>query len=106
MLTAEIDESWPHIDKLKRLANSSLTIDERFDKIIIPVFLMHDSPIITNYEKKSFIKLFNDHVRECRNILIEKIKPDLIDLINLRIFYFPVSDVSIVNEALVKELNS
>lgn len=106
MLTSEIDESWPHTDKLRRLANSSLTIDERFDKIIIPVFLMHDSSIITNYDKNSFIELFNERVRECRNILVSGIRPDLINLINLRIFYFPVSDISIVNEALVKELNS
>lgn len=106
MLTAEIDESWPHTDKLRRLANSNLTIDERFDKIIIPVFLMHDSSIITNYEKNSFIELFNDRIRECRDILVGGIRPDLIQLIDLRIFYFPVSDISIVNEALVKELNS
>jgi len=106
MLTAEIDESWPHTDKLRRLANSSLTIDERFDKIIIPVLLMHDSSIITDYDKNSFIELFNERIQECRNILVDGIKPDLIDLINLRIFYFPVSDISIVNEALVKELNS
>jgi Cap4 SAVED domain/Trypsin-like peptidase domain len=103
MLTAEIDESWPHTDKLKRLANSGLTIDERFDKIIIPVFLMHDSSIITNYDQNSFIQLFNDRIQECRNILVKAIRSDLLDLIN---FYFPVSDVSIVNEALVKELNS
>lgn len=106
MLTAEIDESWPHTDKLKRLVNSSLTIEERFDKIIIPVFLMHDSSIITNYEKKSFITLFNERIQECRNILSDGIRPDLIELIDLRIFYFPVSNISIVNEALVKELNS
>ncbi len=106
MLTAEIDESWPHTDKLRRLVNPSLAIDERFDKIIIPVFLMHDSSIITNYDKKTFIELFNERVRECRHILIDGIRQDLIELIDLRIFYFPVSDISIVNEALVKELNS
>lgn len=106
MLTAEIDESWPHTDKLRRLANSSLAIDERFDKIIIPVFLMHDSSIITNYDKTLFIELFNESIRECRSILTGGIRPDLIDLINLRIFYFPVSDISVVNEAFVQELNS
>lgn len=105
-LTAEFDESWPHIEKLKRLTNSHLDIDERFDKIIIPVFLMHDSAIINDYDKNLFITLFNDKIKHCRSILTSGIGTNLIDLINLRIFYFPVSDVAIVNSALLKELNS
>lgn len=105
-LTAEIDGSWPHIEKLKRLTNPHLEVDERFDKIIIPVFLMHDSEIIKNYDKNLFISLFNEKIKHCRSIITSGIGTNLIDLINLRIFYFPVSDVSTVNSSLMKELNS
>lgn len=67
---------------------------------------MHDSAIINDYDKNLFITLFNDKIKHCRSILTSGIGTNLIDLINLRIFYFPVSDVAIVNSALLKELNS
>ncbi|MFG0631202.1 Hachiman antiphage defense system protein HamA [Pseudomonas sp. xss_2] len=105
-LTAEIDGSWPHVDKLKRLADSNLSLDDRFDKIIIPVFIMHDSAIIKEYDKNSFIELFKEKIQYCRSIFSGSIKPNLIDLIDLRVFYFPVSDISFVHSALLQELNS
>lgn len=105
-LTAEVDDSWPHVDKLKRLADSNLSLDDRFDKIIIPVFLMHDSAIINEYDKTLFIELFNSKIQYCRSIFAGGIKPNLIDLIDVRIFYFPVSDISIVHSVLLQELNS
>ncbi|EKC2281272.1 DUF1837 domain-containing protein [Salmonella enterica] len=105
-LTAEIDNSWPHQEKLKRLANSSLALDKRFDKIIIPVFIMHNSELITKYDEANFIRLFNDNVANCKGILQKNIDQSLINLIDLRVFYFPVSDINEVNNALMKELNS
>ncbi|OJW62413.1 MAG: hypothetical protein BGO64_17855 [Aeromonas sp. 62-46] len=105
-LTSEIDESWPHKDKLQRLADSKLNLDERFDKIIIPIFLMHNSELITQYDKEKFIELFYEKVAECRGLLKEGIDHKAIDLIDLRVFYFPVSDIKKVNAALLEELNS
>lgn len=105
-LTSEIDESWPHKDKLQRLADSKLNLDERFDKIIIPIFLMHNSDLITHYDKGKFTELFYEKVAECRGLLKEGIDHKAIDLIDLRVFYFPVSDIKKVNAALLEELNS
>ncbi|MDE1480274.1 SAVED domain-containing protein [Xenorhabdus bovienii] len=105
-LTSEIDESWPHKEKLQRLANSSLELDERFDKIIIPIFIMHDSELITNYDKSNFLNLFNEKVANCRGLLQAGFDEGVIDLLDLRVFYFPVSDVNEVNGALLEELNS
>ncbi|EJX1247439.1 TPA: Hachiman antiphage defense system protein HamA [Vibrio parahaemolyticus] len=105
-LTSEIDDSWPHKEKLKRLANSSLDLDERFDKIIIPIFIMHDSKLITNYDKSNFLDLFTEKVANCRGLLQAGVNESVINLIDLRVFYFPVSDVNEVNGALLEELNS
>ena len=105
-LTSEIDESWPHQEKLKRLADSNLNLDERFDKIIIPILIMHDSEIISDYDKNSFLTLFNKKVIDCRELLNTKFDERVINLIDLRVFYFPVSDIHEVNNALSKELNS
>ena len=106
MLTSEIDNSWPHQDKLKRLSDSSLDLEERFDKIIVPVFIMHDSDLITNYDKDRFIGLFNEQIQTCRELLKGVFKEDQIRLIDLRVFYFPVSDINTLNTALLKELYS
>lgn len=106
MLTSEIDASWPHREKLKRLADSNLELEERFDKIIIPVFIMHDSELIKNYNKDNFLLLFNEKVASCRELLKKDIEESIINLIDLRVFYFPVSDINEVNGALQRELNS
>ncbi|WP_394146881.1 Hachiman antiphage defense system protein HamA [Shewanella atlantica] len=105
-LTSEIDDSWPHKDKLQRLADSSREINERFDKIIIPIFIMHDSDLITNYDSTNFMALFYERISECRELLKSGVNDSQIELIDLRVFYFPVSDINEVNAALLKELNS
>lgn len=106
MLTSEVDGAWPHKEKLERLADSNLDLDERFDKIIIPIFIMHDSEMITNYDKNNFEDLFLQKIQECRELLKSGVDEDLVNLIDLRVFYFPVSDVNEINFALLEELNS
>lgn len=103
-LTNQIDDSWPHKEKLERLSNANLSIDERFDKIIIPIFLMHDSDLINNFDKNNFIKLFEQHIFQCRNLLQSNITDGLVNLVDLRVFCFPVSDIQKINDELFKEL--
>lgn len=106
-LTSEIDSSWPHKEKLKRLADSSLPIDERFDKIIIPIFIMHDSEIITKYDKTNFLNAFKAKIHECRGLIKAGFtSQEFAGLIDLKVFYFPVSNISELNSALIEELNS
>ncbi|SJN43670.1 Hachiman antiphage defense system protein HamA [Psychrobacter sp. JB385] len=104
MLNAKIDESWPHKDKLRRLSDSSLKLEERFDKIIIPVFIMHNSELVADYDKEKFLNLFNEHVQTCRGLLKNGLNKDPIEFIDLRVFYFPVSDIKVLNDALLEEL--
>ncbi len=105
-LTSEIDSSWPHKNKLERLADSELDLEDRFDKIIIPVFIMHDSELITNYDKNKFISFFDEKIQACRGLIQSGVNESLVQLINLRVFYFPVSNINQLNDALIAELNS
>lgn len=105
-LTSEIDGSWPHKEKLERLANSNLAIDERFDKIVIPIFIMHDSELINNYDETIFLDLFKLKIQECRGLIKEKVNKEIVDLMDIRVFYFPVSDIVHLNNSLLEELNS
>lgn len=106
MLNSEIDKSWPHKDKLERLSDSTLDLDKRFDKIIIPVFIMHNSELISSYDEENFMESFNEHAQTCRELLKTDLKDGSVDFINLRVFYFPVSDIEELNSALLKELYS
>ncbi|MCX9469353.1 DUF1837 domain-containing protein, partial [Vibrio cholerae] len=106
-LTSEIDSSWPHKNKLERLADSSLSLDKRFDKIVIPIFIMHDSDLITDYDKENFLSAFEEKIHECRGLIQSgSINQGFISLIDLKVFYFPVSSIEQLNEALIKELYS
>lgn len=106
-LTSEIDSSWPHKDKLERLADSSLPLDQRFDKIVIPIFIMHDSELITDYDKHNFLSAFKSKIHECRGLILGGgINQGFISLIDLKVFYFPVSNIEQLNDALIKELYS
>ncbi len=106
-LTSEIDPSWPHKEKLEKLADSSLPIDERFDRVVIPVFIMHDSDLITDYDKTNFLGIFQMKIDECRALLNSAdIQKGLVDLIDFKVFYFPVSSIDELHSSLIKELNS
>ncbi|MCH4244532.1 Hachiman antiphage defense system protein HamA [Acinetobacter gerneri] len=105
-LTNQIDHTWPHQDKLKRLSDGTLPLDQRCDKIIIPVFIMHDSELINKFDTQNFFNLFSQHIKYCRDILNNDTKESNIELIDLRVFCFPVSDIQKLNEAFVSEINS
>lgn len=104
-LTNQIDDSWPHKEKLARLADARLSLEEKFDKIIIPVFLMHNSDLINNYDKDNFLKLFKEHINNFRGLIESKFDSDVVDLIDLRVFCFPVSDIEQLNKAFVEEIS-
>ncbi|NNG81331.1 Hachiman antiphage defense system protein HamA [Acinetobacter sp. ANC 5378] len=104
-LTNQIDSSWPYQEKLKRLSDATIPLDKRFDKIIIPVFIMHDSDLINNYNEVAFLDLFKLHINDCRGVIKNNITEDDVNLIDLRVFCFPVSDIEAINEAFMEEIN-
>ena len=65
---------------------------------------MHNSELISSYDKENFMKLFNEHAQSCRELLKTDLKDGSVEFVNLRVFYFPVSDIEELNSALLEEL--
>lgn len=105
LITEEQDPSWPFSEKLNKIADTNLSITDRFDKIVIPIFIANESELITSYNKETFKECFNEEINKCREIFIEKFNHDFINLIDIKIFAFPVKNI---NELLQKfqELNN
>lgn len=94
LITEEQDPSWPFCDKLNRVGDSSLSMTDRFDKIVIPVFIANESEIVTSYNEETFKNRFAEEINKCREIFIEKFNHDFIKLIDIKIFSFPIKNIN------------
>lgn len=47
-ITAKIESSWPHAERLKLLLDRRTSLDEVFDSITIPVLLTHESAVVAS----------------------------------------------------------
>lgn len=45
-ITAKIDRKWPHSDRLALLLHPDTSLDDVFDRLVVPVLLTYDSPIV------------------------------------------------------------
>jgi hypothetical protein len=106
VLTSEIEQAWPYQDKLKKLSDSSLCLQDRFDKIIVPIFIMHDSALINEFEEDNFIQLFQSEIDKCRSLICNKYSNGIVELLDLRVFYFPVKDIETLHAKFIGELTS
>lgn len=104
IITSEIDEEWPFKDKLRKLSDNRVSIEERFDKIIIPIFIVNSSEIIKNYNKDEFITKFKAKIDECRNLLTLNYSNSIVNLIDVRVFLFPVDDITSLYNDFKKEV--
>lgn len=67
---------------------------DRFDKIVIPVFIANESEIVTSYNEETFKNRFAEEINKCREIFIEKFNHDFIKLIDIKIFSFPIKSIN------------
>lgn len=104
IITSEIDEEWPFKDKLKKLSDNKVSIEERFDKIIIPIFIVNSSDIIKNYNKDEFITKFKAKIDGCRDLLSSNYRNSIVSLIDVRVFLFPVDDITSLYNDFKKEV--
>ncbi|EMC9754146.1 DUF1837 domain-containing protein [Enterobacter cloacae] len=104
LITSEIDEEWPFKDKLKKLSDNTVSIEERFDKIIIPIFIVNSSDIIRKYNKTDFTSKFRAKIDGCRDLLSKGYNNKIVQLIDVRVFLFPVDDITSLYDDFKKEL--
>jgi len=89
LITQEMDPTWPFKEKLSRITDSTTPLFKRFDSLVIPVFLTHDSESIINYSEASFEKDLQSELDECRALLKQNFSHEVVELIDLKIFIFP-----------------
>ncbi|HBT3294973.1 TPA: DUF1837 domain-containing protein, partial [Klebsiella aerogenes] len=105
VITSEIDEDWPFKDKLRKLANNQIPIESRVDKIILPIFIVNSSEIIKNYNKTDFLIKFREEIESCRTLLSSGYTNKIIQLIDVRVFLFPVDDIVSLYDDFKKEVS-
>jgi hypothetical protein len=89
-----MDVTWPFKDKLNKIADSTLPIFQRFDRLVIPVFITHDSKTIQNYTEEKFKDSLRIELDECRLLLKQKFSNEIIQLVDLKVFVFPAKNTS------------
>lgn len=89
LITQEIDNAWPFKEKLLRISDSSIPLFKRFNKLVIPVFITHDSQSITHYKEDEFEESLQAELDQCRLLLEQSFSNEIIELTDLRVFIFP-----------------
>lgn len=105
LITSEMDVSWPFKDRLQRISDNSIPLEDRFDRIVVPVFIIHNSDLINSYIKEDFLRLFQKEIDSCREIIGSEFNSNIIGLIDLKVFMFPVNDGELLHEKLLEELS-
>lgn len=104
LITQEMDSSWPFSDKLKRISDTSIPMSDRFDKIIIPILIAHDSDIINSYDESEFLTKLQNEIEMSRSLITKDFSNSIVDLIDLRVFIFPVNDIEQVHTKFIQGL--
>lgn len=94
LITEQMDVTWPFKDKLNKIADSTLPIFQRFDRLVIPVFITHDSKTIQNYTEEKFKDSLRIELDECRLLLKQNFSNEIIQLFDLKVFVFPANNTS------------
>ena len=86
LITEKMDASWPFKNRLEKIADNSIPIKDRFDRIIVPIFITHDSDTINKYDENKYVDDFQKEIDECRLILNKNFSSETIQIIDLRVF--------------------
>lgn len=81
-ITNKIDETWSHSERLRKLLDENVSLDDIFDSVAIPVLLTYDSKTINSHKKitEEFEVEFEKEIRESYGRFVEKELPDCINV--------------------------
>ncbi|MCG3658055.1 Hachiman antiphage defense system protein HamA [Aliarcobacter butzleri] len=106
LITEEHNPSWPFSEKLTRVSDSSLDMTDRFDKIIIPIFIANESELINSYSPTEFKEKFQNEIDNCRSLFLDNFEHAFLNIIDIRIFSFPIKDIDELHNKFIEELNN
>jgi len=102
-ITNKIDETWPHSERLRKLLDENVSLDDIFDSVSIPVLLTYDSKTINSHKKitEKFEIEFEKEVRENFEKFVGK---ELPDCINVSLILLPLRSKEDLQKKLHGEL--
>ncbi|WP_052679153.1 DUF1837 domain-containing protein [Microbacterium oxydans] len=104
IVSQKISASHPHAEDLRKLMHPNTSLDEVFDRLVIPVFITYDSKV-TNAHSKDCPEFF-DEIRDELDALHDKVTSAFGDdlPVSVRVFFLPLADKAGLLQALEKEL--
>ncbi|MEZ8339469.1 Hachiman antiphage defense system protein HamA [Vibrio cyclitrophicus] len=105
LLANKIDPSWPFQDKLSKITNNKISNENKFDKIIIPIFLAVPCSSVNEYDEDLFIKTMIENLEILKNEFSSCYCNEIIDLLDVRLFYFPINEIENFTKAIQEELS-
>ncbi|TVU73112.1 DUF1837 domain-containing protein [Vibrio tasmaniensis] len=88
LINNSVDTKFPLKDRLSVLGDNTLDIESRVDKIVVPIFISHDSGVISSYDKSQFDNSFKEEVIKCKEHFKESYS-NFHSIIEIKIFHFP-----------------
>ncbi|MGR5241872.1 Hachiman antiphage defense system protein HamA [Photobacterium damselae subsp. damselae] len=105
LINEKTDTTWPFQERIEKLGNNTLSIEERVDRIVIPVFISHNCDVISNYDEATFLERFKIEVLACKDEFQQQYPNGRFDKVNIKIFHFPVNDIDELFQVFVTELD-
>jgi HamA len=104
LVASKIEDDHPHAQELRRLMHPNTSLDEVFNRIVIPILITYDSASTLAY-KRVCIQYATDLEAEIRRIWLRlKNKLGTTLPVDVRLFLVPLGDKAALLEALKKEL--
>ena len=104
LVASKIEDNHPHAEELRQLMHPHTSLDEVFDRIVIPILITYDSTSTLAHQKVC-PRYANDLEAEVRRIWLRlKNKLGSILPVDIRLFLVPLADKAALLEALTKEL--
>lgn len=91
LIKGKIDNDWPHAEELKKLLRPNASLDDTFDRIVLPVLLTYESDTVNGYDRCSeeYKRAFEEEIMQSYGKFASKELPQNV-VINL--FLMPLKD--------------
>ena len=105
LVASKIDDDHPHAPELRRLMHPNTSLDEVFDRVVIPVLITYDSSSTLRHTKvcSQYIADLEAEVRRIWLKLKNKLGTGL--PVAVRLFLVPLGDKAALQDALMTELH-
>lgn len=101
----KVSDAWPHADRLRRLLDENVSIDEVFAHVRVPVLLTYDSDVIGAHDAvgAEFLSGFNEEMRKHHARFVKAAPPERV---KISLILLPLKEKAKLVEALHRRLKA